>query len=429
MPISYKPKTIVAMIAAAVIMPIFCYSFFYQIEQIIHVSLYDYGLIFSNVWADSYSFYASIYLVSLILAWILYGSSTILFLGFDVNKKNSWRFACISVLASGATLSFFNYYIFYMLNNLVNHDLYSYGLTFSVDWHLNYSVNLVLLCLLTGLTGIFALTSTVLLSASGKKKKTVPARLFDSVLIAIGTAILALSIVYSSSIPALIGLGLLFLGVTFTYVTTSEYVKKDLLDATVFAQQATLNCIVKGVKYSGDTLYLPPQFFNTSDTYKAFISKNKLETIPTPDMLPKQNPNLFFDYVNDPPAVLMTPPGAELAQLFEKTLEKDFMTLSLQDLQHCLAELLIENLEVTPYFDMQVKNDLVQVAVDDSFFRVPNSEIALSNLYFFFDSPLVCAIACVLSKATGFPVIIIKSKIEPKGKIVTVDYQLLREES
>jgi hypothetical protein len=429
MPISYKPKTILAMLPAAVIVSFFCYFFFYQIEQIIHMNLYDYGLMFSNVWANSYSFYASIYLISLTLAWILFGSSIILFLGYEVNKNNRWRYACISLLVGGAILSFLNYYIFYRIDYLVNHDLYLYGLTFNVDWYSNYSLNLVLLCLLTGLAGIFALTPVVLLSASTREKRTVPARLFDSVLIAIGTAILALSIVYSSSILALIGLGLLFLGVTFTYVTTSEYVKKALLDTTVLAQQVTLNRIAKKIEYRGNTLYLPPQFFNTADTYKAFISKNKLEAVPTPEMLPKQEPDLFFDYINDPPAVLVTPPGAELAQLFEKALEKDFMTTSLQDLQRYLPELLIENLEVTPYFDMQLENDLVHVTVDDSFFRVPNAEIELSSLYFFFNSPLVCAIACVLSKATGFPVRIIKSKIETKGKIVTVDYRLLKEVS
>ena len=103
--------------------------------------------------------------------------------------------------------------------------------------------------------------------------------------------------------------------------------------------------------------------------------------------------------------------------------------MSLQDLQHYLPELLIEDLEVTPYFDMQLENDLVRVAVDDSFFRVPNAEIELSSLYFFFNSPLVCAIACVLSKTTGFPIRIEKTKIETRGKIVNVDYRILREKS
>ena len=425
MKIPYKPKTIVAMLVATIILPIFSFFFFYQIENLIHGDLYNYGLIFSPGWADLYSFYAPLYLISLISAWILFGSSIISFFGYDVNKKNRWRFVCILVLALGAILSFLNIYFMFRLNSIVTYDLYLYGLRFSVEWYSNYSLNLNMVYLLAGLEGTFGLAPAILLYGTLRKKRKGSARLFDSIFIAIGTALLALSIIYSSSILALIGLGLLFWGITFTYITTSEYVKKVLLDTTVMAQQATLNRIVQTFEYRGDTIYLPPQFFNVGNMYKAYISKSKLKTLPTAETMPKQKPDLLIDYIDNPQSVLITPPGIELTQLFEKTLEKDFITTSLQDLQRYLPEILIEELEVTSYFDMQIEKDLVRIQIDDSNFRVPNAEIELSSLYLYFDSPLVCAIACVLAKATGMPVIMTKEKTETKGKIITIDYHIL----
>ncbi len=428
MTISYKPKTILVLLVVAVIIPIVSYFFFFQLEDIIHKELYNYGLVFDNSWADLYSLYASLFLLSQASAWFLFGGSIVSFIAYDVNKTNRWRSVCILLLVLGTVLSFLNIFVFYRLDSLVNYDLYLYGLNFSVDWYSNYSLTLGILYLSSGLVGFFSLTATVLLRGSTIKKRRLPARLFDSILIAIGTAVLSLSIIYSDSMIALIGLGLLFWGVTFTYVTTSEYVKKVLLDTTLGAQQATLNRIVQRLDYRGETIYLPPQFFNTSDTYKAYIPKNKMEIIPTAKMLPKQKPDLIIDRIDDPQAVLITPPGVELTKLFEKILEKDFITTSLQDLQRYLPELLIEELEATSYFDMQIENDFVRVTLDDSYFRAPNAETELSSLYFFFNSPLICAIACVLAKATGLPLIIVKLKTETKGKVVTVDYRMLREE-
>lgn len=426
MAIQYKPKLIIALLAAAVIIPIFSYFVFYQIESIIHGDLYNYGLLFNNNWADKYSFYASLYMFTLFSTWAIFGSAIVSFLSYDIGKNNRWRSICISLLVLGVVLTIFNIYFSYRIDFLVNHELNLYGLRFSDNWYSNYSLTINWSYFLFGLECFFALTAVVLLVTSTRKKKRVPARLYDSIFIAIGTAILALSIIYSQSILALIGLGLLFWGVTFTYITTSDYVKKILLDTVVKSQQTILNRIVQKLQYRGDTIYLPPQFFKTSNTYKAYISKDKLERIPTAEMLPKQKPDLIIDYIDNRSAILITPPGVELAQLFEEYLEKDLASMSLKELQMYLPELLIEDLEVTNFFDMQIEDDLVHLQIDDSNFRYPRAETELSSLYFFFNSPLVCAIACVLAKATGKPIIIEKPKTNLKSKAVIVDYRILK---
>ena len=429
MAISYKPKTIIALLVAAVIVPFFSYFFFKQVEYIIHHDLYSYGLVFSNSWADLYSLYSSLYVFSSLAIWFFLCVSIICFLVYDITKKNGLRFACVSFLVFGIVLNFFNIYVLYRVDSLVNSDLYSSGLRFSVDWYSNYWSLSIWMWFLVGLEIFLTLAPAILINVSSVKKRRVPARLFDSILIAMGTVILSLSIIYSSSILALIGLGLLFWGVTFTYITTSDYVKKILFDTTVAAQQATLNRILQKLEYRGDTIYLPPRFFNTANTYKAYIPKDKLKILPIADILPKQKPDFLIDYIKNPSAVLITPPGVELAILFEKTLKIDFAKLSLQDLQRRLPDLLIDDLEVTSYFDMQIEEDLARVQIDDSYFRYSNAETELSSLYFFFDSPLICAIACILAKTTGKLIIIERQKTETEPKVVTVKYHMLKTES
>ena len=428
MTIPYKPKTILAMLAVAVIIPILSYFFFFQLEYIIHNDLYNYGLIFSNNWVDLYQLYAYFYLTSQTLSWFVFGGSIVSFLGYNAKKTNHWRSACILLLAIGIVASLLNYVIFYRLDSLVNYDLYFYGLQFSAEWYSNYLVTIRIMYLITSLLSILGLATAILFYSSTMKKKRLPARLFDSILIAIGTALLSLSIIYSSSILALVGLGLLFWGVIFTYITSSEYVKRVLLDTTLKAQQETLNHIAKKLQHKGVTMYLPPQFFNSTNIYKAFISKAKLDKVPTAKMMPRQKPDFLIARISSPQAVLVTPPGVELAKLFEKTLEKDFVTTSLQDLQRLLPKVLIDELEVTANFEMEIKDNLVRVAVDDSNFRIPEAETKLSSLYSYFDSPLICAIACILAKATGMPVSIAGSKTESKGKVVVVNYNVLNGE-
>ena len=50
--IPYKPKTIIALLVAAVAIPLLSYFFFYQLEYIIHADLYNYGLTINNNWTD-----------------------------------------------------------------------------------------------------------------------------------------------------------------------------------------------------------------------------------------------------------------------------------------------------------------------------------------------------------------------------------------
>jgi hypothetical protein len=247
-----------------------------------------------------------------------------------------------------------------------------------------------------------------------------------STLIATGTTALALSIIYESSILAFIGLGLLFWGIIFTYIHTEEYTKKALLDATISSQTTTLNQITQELDYKGTTIYLPPKFFKGTETLKAFIPKQQGAKLPTPEQIQAQENQIFL---KNPQGLLLTPLGAELTKLFEKTLETDFTRVDLRYLQQKTPKLFIENLEIAQNLTIDTENNLIHIKIQNLQYKTPIRETdTTSHSNFTFDSPISSAIACALAKTTGKPVIIEKQQASTDGKDLTIDYRILEEE-
>jgi hypothetical protein len=253
-----------------------------------------------------------------------------------------------------------------------------------------------------------------------------PAKLIYSTLIATGAIALAISIIYTSSILAFIGLGLVFWGIIFAYIRTEEYTKKVLLDATASPQMATLNQIIQELEYKGNAIYLPPKYLKDPEANKAYISKQKETSLPAPEQIQKQETRFFIE---NPLSILLTPPGAGLARLFEKTFKTNFTRVDLQYLQRNMPNLFIEDLEIAQNFEMEIENNKIRVKIENSVYSALNIETEQpSSTYFLFGSPLSSAIACALAKTTGKPIIIEKQQTSEDGGDVTIEYRILEEE-
>ena len=404
----------------------FSYLFFNQMESIVHSDLYSYGLISNYEWVDSYWANSHSYLYSIELAILLFGIAIAFFL-LHMKKRNTFSsHLCSLILVVGAGLNIFSIYLFSRLDYIVNHDLYFYGLIFSDKWFTAYSLYSRIMVLLIAFAVVLALITAIAIYLSTRKNvRVVPARLVDSTLIAIGTISLAFSIVYASSLLTLIGLGFLFFGVTFTYVRTEEYVKKVLLETTASSQLIALNQVIEELEFTGHAVYLPPQYFRKPNTYKAYIPKDKLALVPTPEQMHKEEPAFFIEFLENPPAVLLTPPGAELVQLFERTLKINFFKVDLLFLQQNLPKLLMEDLELASYFDMDIENKNVRVRIEDSVYSFRNTETEQPSIFSSFGSPLSSAVACILAKVTGKPVIRLSPRTGLEGRSVIVEYRIL----
>ena len=424
--IPYKPKTIVTILLAVVVMAAFSYFFFIQIDNIVNVDLYNYGLTFSNGWADKYWFNARMFVYSLISAVMLFSGSIAFFLGYNRSRKTFLSSACSWFLIIGSALSILSIYFFYKLDFIVNYDLYFYGLQLNSAWYVNYSLYALLSVSLIVINTIAGFVLAVFVGLSTRKSiEIIPEKLMYSTLIAAGTLSLVLSIVYVSSFLALIGLGMIFWGITLTYIRSEEYVKKILLDKSTSSQLAMVNKVISGASLTGNAMFLPPTYFKVPDVYKAYISKDRNARPPTPELMHKHEPRFFTESLENPPALLLTPPGAELARFFEKELKKNFQEVNLPYLQVNLPKLFVDDLEIVKYFNMDINNDTIRVRIDGSVYRELNVDNQQIGACFSFRSPLTSAIACVLAKVTDNPIIMGKRQTSPNGEDIIIEYYIL----
>jgi hypothetical protein len=250
----------------------------------------------------------------------------------------------------------------------------------------------------------------------------------------LGVAALVLSILYVSSILAFIGLGLVFWGVIFPYIQTEEYVKEVLLDATVMPLLVTLNQTIQELDYESKAVYLPPKYLTDPEDNKAYLPRQKEEKLPTPEQVLEQETALSGARTRSFQGILITPPGAELTRLFEKTIGTSFTRTDLNYLRQNLPKLVVEGLEIAADIDIQesndpeTKRDMITVRIKSSIFNdICRRSKQLSHVYTALGCPLSSAIACVLAKATGRPLIIEKQETSEDGQQIEVDYRILEE--
>lgn len=248
--------------------------------------------------------------------------------------------------------------------------------------------------------------------------------LLAAMLITGATALVA-SIAYNSQISAFIGLGLIFWGAILTYIRTEDYAKKTVLTAATEPSLLTINQITQELGYAGNAVYLPPRYLEHHEESKLCILKQKTDKLPTPEQIQKQEDKIL---TTDLQAILLTPPGAELTKLFEKTLNINFTKVDLTYVQQNLPKLLIEDLEIAENVNIEAESNTIRVTVENTIFGNAHAEAAKSpNTPPTLGNPLSSAIACVLAKATGKPVIINKEQTSANGKTINIEYGLLEE--
>jgi hypothetical protein len=243
-------------------------------------------------------------------------------------------------------------------------------------------------------------------------------------ILGLGALALAVSIVYSSSTLAIIGLGMIFWGVILTYIRNEEYVKELIFQSVGNSSFSSLNHILQQMGYSNKAIYLPPRYFKDPETSKAYLPKQQDEKPPTPEQIQTQEMHLFTE---NPKGMLTTPPGLELTKLFEKRLETSFTKEDLSYVERNLPKLLTEDLEIAQSVEIRNEATKITIRIENSpFSNLCNEAKAFTNAYNVLGSPLASALACALAKATGKCIIIQKETTDNKN--IEIEYKLLPEE-
>jgi len=240
-----------------------------------------------------------------------------------------------------------------------------------------------------------------------------------------GAAALAISIAYSSTILALIGLGLSFWGILFLYANPVQYVKAGLVDSTAIASITTIDHMLGDLNYEGQGVYLPPKYLKDFKSGTVFIPPKKGSPIPTAEQLSEGTV-----FLRNPEGLLLVPSGLGLTNLYETELGTDFAKVDFAYLQRNLPKLLIEGLEIVENFEMKTKANRIYVKIEGlapSYADFCNRLRELSNVCGTFGCPICSSIACALTRTTGKPILIANTANSPDGKTLAILYRILEE--
>jgi len=263
------------------------------------------------------------------------------------------------------------------------------------------------------------------------------ARIAYVALFTLGTVALIVSIINASSILALIGLGLIFWAIILTYIQTEEYTKRSVLSATTISLQSGLDQALQYLGMRATAVYLPPKYLSNPES-KVFISQLETGPLPTPKQTQRLE-NQLITRTNQ--SILINPPGAELARLFEDTLGTSFTRTDLDYIKQNLPKLLIESLEIAQDVEVQgrtfqsianqradVQTEVLVRITSATYRDIAKQAQQLPSINKNLGCPLTSAIAIAIAKASGKRTIIGKQELSEDCKTVETTYLLLEEE-
>ena len=282
MKLSSSGKTLLALIIVAAVFNVISVYLLFSLDHIVHSDLYNYGLQFSLQWAETY--YVNFWLAmgSVTASLTLLGLS-ILLVGVYVTKRSQSALSATPILLLiGTFMGVLSIYAAFGIDEVVNTELYSFGLQFDYSWAWSYWLHLRFFIVLQALSMVFAAVSAgwiIFNKARPKKGSTVA----SSVLLIAGGLILAfssysiyfdLAIAASDlTIPVLIGLGLVLWGIITRYITSQEYVKKEFLVSLAIANYSSIDRVFKEMGIVQRAIYLPAQYLNDIESNIVFLTK------------------------------------------------------------------------------------------------------------------------------------------------------------
>lgn len=344
------------------------------------------------------------------------------------------------------TSIFFFVYLLYM-NWLIN-SLPAFGLQFSQEWASHYYVMLRLGFIFLGIIVITSVCMSLLYRKASRVKapnmererylqalmkrmqqlrfelwnyKRKPTGVVGSILLLLGAIALASSIVYVSSVLALIGLGLTFWGALFTFMRPVRYVKSSLLDSTAISTVSNVRRVIANLGYRGKGIYLPPRYLKGLREGTVFIPSKEDSIVPTVEEISTEN-----IFLKNPEGICLTPSGLGLVNLFEEELGINFAKTDINYLQDSLPKLFVEGLEIAEDFEMRIRGSIVHVKMTETIYRDICNEIRNPpNICSSFGCPLCSSVACALARASGKPVVIEKIELSADGKVIEAYYRIL----
>ena len=245
--------------------------------------------------------------------------------------------------------------------------------------------------------------------------------LIISILLVLGAILVICSAFYVSSFVAILGLSMIFWGAILLYMLPVKHVPLVLLNTSVRSSTNNTERILGEFKLTEKGVYLPPKNLENFDSGLIFVAKSPNASLPSrihednQMLIPKSREGVF-----------LTPPGYALSMFFERELGSVFIKIGIEDLQFILPKLLVEKLELAQNLEVLVQRNIVTMKITGSIFTdicietdfTPKSHKQIGCVF-------SSALACVLAKVSGKPVLIQNETLIQEEKTLSLDFLLL----
>jgi len=228
---------------------------------------------------------------------------------------------------------------------------------------------------------------------------------------------------YSNSLAqTIIGLSVLFFGVTLFRIRTTKHGGLGLADATAVSSMKALDRLLLALDYRGKPIYLPPPNSPSQAWARVFIPANPGNQIP-----PETETAGTNLVTQNPEGLCLTPPGEGLADLFEKELGVSFSTVDLDYLRSHLPRLLAKDLELVKGLMLTRLGDTIHVKIEGSAYAPLCTRLEReTGICQTLGCPLTSAIAIMLARTTHEPITIDTVETSNDGKTIEAWYGILK---
>ena len=246
------------------------------------------------------------------------------------------------------------------------------------------------------------------------------AHLIRLVLLFAGILSFILAVIVNSQILTFIGLGLIFWGALFFFVTPQRYVDGSLLGSSTLSSYQTISRIVRDLKVKSRGYYIPP--FPRNEYLPDHLKGLKEMVVFVPEETNVEIPSIeemaegkFL--LKNPKGILIVPPGAGILNRIESQFSVDFNNMDFAALRELLPRFILEKFGLAEELDLSINENLVDMEVAGSVYKdLYSNDLNLESVSIF-GCPIISAVACVLAKATGKAVTLNKLQFSPNNQI------------
>jgi hypothetical protein len=428
--ISFLKKAIVSLAVLIITVNIFSLFIINNLNiSIINSLLYNYSLRFDWSWATVYWTCLDLIFVSALSCISLAVLSAVLVNFIAKTKDDGPRAFSSLTLAFCVCASIFSLILFFFIDNIVNNTLYDFELQFNLSWYEPYFLQGRFFLATQILSLTLAMISFVLVFFKRRAVTKINSqKIVCLFLLVLGAILLGFSLSYdlsaeSFSIPSFVGLGLIFWGVIIGYVSTEDYAKREVLEATNLSYLTNLNEILDNLQIGVKAVFLPSKYLGDSKTNKIYMAKSQDEELFNLEAIRQKT---IKD--NGSESTLMVAPGNELVRLFEKILGRSFSSVDFSFFEINMPKLIVTELELAQSVEIIADWNIVKVKMKnlisfDLSKEIKNYMKTVNSV----GTPLSSAIACALANCTGKPVVIKNHRISLDEKAIEIDYIVIKE--